>query len=75
MRVHRKVYVWWCRWAAAQVYLYPHFSLGLHIDFKRPYVDLHLGPFILSVGDNPVLTNHADRHRGSCRGFFFEPVL
>lgn len=42
------------------------FSLGLHIDFKRrvhgryfvpygPYLDLHIGPCILSVGRNCYL--------------------
>ena len=39
-------------------------SLGLHVDLKRritaegerygPYVDLHLGPVIASVGVNPI---------------------
>jgi hypothetical protein len=77
MRLHRKVWLWWGRWWAVQLYVYPHVSLGLHIDFKRPYIDLHLPLFTLSVGNNPVITNADERHRGACRGFLFgdEPVL
>lgn len=76
MRLHRKVWLWWGRGWAMQLYLYPHVSLGVHVDFKRPYIDLHLVWLTASVGRNPVITQHADRHRGSCRGFLFEePVL
>lgn len=41
-------------------------SLGVHLDFRRrpvgdnktygPYVDVHFGPYILSLGNNPVYT-------------------
>jgi hypothetical protein len=71
MRLHRKVWLWWGRWWAVQFYRYPHFSLGVHVDFKRPYVDFHVGPITASVGRNPVLTNPDERFRGSCRGFAF----
>jgi len=46
------------------------FSLGIHIDFRHrhrgdglhygPYVDLHLGFFILSLGLNPVYAGEID---------------
>ena len=75
MRVHRKVWVWWGRWWAVQFYAHWSFGIGVHLDCTRPYFDLHLGTFIVSVGRNPVITAHTDKHRGSCRGFFFEPIL
>lgn len=51
----------WCRKAG-------WFSLGVHIDFKKrktgkdgtrygPYVDLHLGILIVSVGVNPYYSS------------------
>ena len=64
-------------WFAAQMVVKPYVSFGIHIDFARPYVDLHFLLFILSVGKNPVVTNEWDRTRGSCRGFRFsdKPLL
>ena len=52
-----------------------YFSLGIHVDFYKPYVDLHFLWFILSVGLNPVVGHVRDKHRGSCRGMFTDPVL
>ena len=75
MRIHRKVWIWWGQYWAVQIYLNWYFSLGVHVDLRRPYADFHIGMLIVSVGDNPAITNHADTHRGSCRGFFAEPVL
>lgn len=77
MRLHQKVWLWWGPWWAVQLYRGAYVSLGLHLDFRRPYVDLHLGWIIVSIGRNPVVTNERDRLRGSCRGFLFpkDPVL
>lgn len=77
MWLHRKVWLAWGSWWAVQVYWYPSISVGLHVDLRQPYLDLHLGMLTCSVGWNPVLTNPADRYRGSCRGFLFgdEPIL
>ena len=76
MRLHRKVWLWWGRWWALQVQMQNYFSIGLHLDFSRPYADLHFGWMILSIGRNPVMTHLRDRHRGSCRGMLFtDPVL
>lgn len=55
------------------------FSLGIHIDGKRrinagngrrfgPYVDLHLGCVILSLGVNPVWTSEVERPKSFSRG-------
>lgn len=48
-------------------------SLGVHIDLKRrthaqlgvpfgPYIDLHVGPFLLSVGRNCYFAHDPDVH-------------
>lgn len=75
--MHRKVWLWWGRYWAAQVYLARYVSIGVHVDFAMPYLDLHFLWVIASVGRNPVITNERDRLRGSCRGFLFrdDPVL
>jgi hypothetical protein len=77
MRYHRKIWIWWGPWWAAQFYWAKCLSLGVHVDFASPYVDLHFLWFTVSVGNNPVITNERDRQRGSCRGFFFadSPLL
>lgn len=73
----RRVWVAWGKGWAAQLYLYPCFSLGIHIDFGRPLVDLHLGVLTLAVGPDAHITGQQDRHRHTCRGFLFadDPVL
>jgi hypothetical protein len=47
------------------------FSLGIHMDFRHrrraefsygPYVDLHLGVLILSLGWRPVYAGELDLH-------------
>lgn len=76
MRTHRKVWLWGGPWWAVQLYVGRYVSLGVHVDFARPYVDLHLGWLIVSIGREPYRTNRVDQHRHSCRGFGFdEPVL
>ena len=49
----------------------PYISVGLHIDVRRPVLDLHLGWLIVAVGPEAAITGQADRHRHSCRGFLF----
>ena len=54
------------------------FSLGLHLDLRcrrtgrgatyGPYLDLHLGCVILSVGNNPVLSGEIEASVGGSRG-------
>lgn len=75
MRLHRKVWLWHGRWWAVQLYVNKYVSLGVHIDWGRPYLDLHLGLFIVSVGYRPEITLEVDAQRGSCRGFLIRPVL
>ena len=41
MRLHRKVWLWWGRWWAAQYYRAPCASFGIHLDLRRPLLDLH----------------------------------
>jgi hypothetical protein len=68
MRLHRKVWLWYGRWWAVQLYLNSYVSLGLHVDFRKPYLDIHALWFIVSVGNNPVFGWPEDQQRGSCRG-------
>jgi len=77
VRIHRKVWLWWGRWWAVQIYAAPYVSVGLHVDLAMPYLDVHFLWVIASVGNNPVITNERDRHKGSCRGFLFRdsPLL
>jgi hypothetical protein len=77
MRLHKKVWMWYGRWWAVQLQRGGYFSLGVHVDWSKPYVDLHLWNVIVSVGNNPVMTYWRDKYRGSCRGFYTEdiPVL
>ena len=44
------------------------FSLGIHIDYRRPYVDFHLGVFIVSIGHYPAYTPEAEARLSFCRG-------
>ncbi len=53
------------------------FSLGLHVEPRRrlgyqgaygPYVDLHLGCFVLSLGVNPVWSGEIEAHVSVSRG-------
>ena len=76
MRLHRKVWLWGGPCWAIQLYMNRYVSLGLHVDFARPYVDLHVLWLIVSIGREPYRTAQVDRYRHTCRGFGFdEPVL
>lgn len=49
------------------------FSLGIHIDLRRrdrygPYVDVHAGPCILSVGRHPIYTDREESRLTFGRG-------
>jgi hypothetical protein len=74
IRLHRqfpRVWLAWGKWWAAQLYLYPCLSVGIHIDPRRPLLDLHLGILTVSFGPAAHITGQEDRHRQSCRGFMF----
>ena len=76
MRMHKKVWLWWGRWWAVQIQRGQYVSLGIHVDCGKPYLDLHFGWCIASIGNNPVMTYLRDKHRGSSRGMFTEtPIL
>lgn len=68
MRLHRKVWLWYGPWWAFQIQRGQYVSAGIHVDWGKPYVDVHFGWGILSVGKNPVMGHWQDRTRGSCRG-------
>lgn len=77
MRMHRKIWLWWGSWWAVQLYVNRYVSIGVHLDWQRPLLDLHLGWFIVAIGDEPVRTPTADAQRRGCRGFVIQdtPVL
>jgi hypothetical protein len=61
------------RWWMLQWSINGWLSLGIHVDFRKrstygPYVDLHLGWVIVSVGRNPVMTNSLEMKTSTCRG-------
>ena len=48
-------------------------SLGVHVDFRRrasfgPYIDLHFGPAILSLGRHPAYTDEVEKALTFSRG-------
>ena len=78
MHLHRKVWLWWGKGWAVQLYRAAYLSLGVHIDLRRPLlVDLHIGWLIVALGRNAVETLPVDRQRRTCRGFLFSdsPLL
>lgn len=77
MRLHRKVWIWWGRWWAAQLMINTYFSLGVHIEFRRPYIDVHVGWFIFSIGNRPERSDLIEQVRWTSRGFLrtTDPVL
>jgi len=69
-RVHRKVFLAWNKWFAVQVVTMLEISLGVAFHWRRPMLDIYLGPLTLAVGRNAALTDQHERLRGRCRGFF-----
>lgn len=70
-RQHRKVFLVWNRWCAAQLVLLPELSFGVRVEPRRPLVDLFLGPLTLAFGNHPVLTDPRTKHQHSGRGFVY----
>lgn len=70
--------LWYGRWWMVQFCWDRWLSLGIHADFARrltrggltygPYLDLHLGPLILSAGNRPVLSGELERSVSVSRG-------
>lgn len=71
---------WRCRygsWWMIQVLWDGWISLGIHVDLKQrralagtfgPYIDLHLGIVILSIGWHPYLSSNLERVASYSRG-------
>jgi len=72
MRVHRKVWLWWGSGWAVQFVATPAGGVGVHLDFRRPGIDLHLGPFTFAVGRNAVRTPPDEAFLLRCRGMLVE---
>lgn len=66
------------RWWAVQWVLDGWFSLGVHIDLRHrrdsqgrsfgPYLDLHLGVVVVSIGWQPTLSGDLERALSISRG-------
>lgn len=71
-------HLWHGRWWMVQACFDGWLSLGIHVDPRRrrtaegeryaPYVDLHLGCFIVSLGVNPVRSGEIEASVGVSRG-------
>lgn len=48
----------------------PEIALGVAFHWRRPMLDLYLGPLTVGIGHNACLTDQHERLRGRCRGFF-----
>ena len=79
--IGRKLEKWHCRygnWWMVQIVFDGWVSIGIHIDYKHrkdtwgrtfgPYVDLHLGKIILSLGWHPYLATDLERVISVSRG-------
>ena len=71
-RLHRKVLLAWNSWAAAQVVFMLELSLGIAFHWRRPMLDIYLGPLTIAIGRTAVLTDMHERLRGRCRGFILD---
>jgi len=78
VRLHPKVWLWWGRWWAAQ-YLdtRDEVSIGIRLNWRRPLLDLYVGPLTVALGRRPEMTNPNEAQSNSCRGFRIadKPVL
>jgi hypothetical protein len=59
------------RWWALQWCRNGWFGLGIHVDWRRRYVDFHFAHCILSLGDWPVYTPIEMSRDPNCRGGIF----
>jgi hypothetical protein len=59
------------RWWAFQWSWNGWLGLGIHIDWRRRYVDFHFAHCILSLGDNPINLPYEERQAYNCRGGIF----
>jgi hypothetical protein len=75
VRIHRKIWLWYGKHWAVQLYINRYISLGIHLDFQRPLLDIHFFWFTFAFGHRPEITPSVDAQRQSCRGFLIHPVL
>jgi hypothetical protein len=67
-----RVWIAWGAGWAVQAYWYLWaISFGVHLDLRRPLLDLHVLWFTISIGRAAHISRQEDRHRHTCRGFLF----
>lgn len=70
LRLHSKVTLWYGRlWAVQHIRQLPEWSLGVHIEWQRPLVDVFVGGWTFALGAHPLLTDPRTANRHACRGF------
>lgn len=70
--LHQKVWLVWGRWWAVQVVLWlPEFSLGFHVEPKRPLLDIYLPWVTIALGDHPVWSDARYKHLHRGRGMLY----
>lgn len=69
IRPHWKVLLWWGPWWAIQIMLMPEIAIGMRIEWRRPLLDIYLGPITLAFGNDPIRTDAWQGQRNCCRGF------
>ncbi len=68
-RTHGKVWLWWSPWWAVQLMAMPELALGVRLEWRRPLLDIYVGPLSIALGRNPIRTPSEQKQRNSCRGF------
>ncbi len=69
-RLHSKVLIVWNRWLAVQVVTTCELAVGVAFHWRRPMLDIYLGPVTIAVGRTAAVTDMHERLRSRCRGFF-----
>jgi hypothetical protein len=69
-RPHEKVLIWWGRWWAVQIVTMLEISFGFAVHWRRPMLDIYLGPLTVAIGRIAAITDGHERLRSRCRGFF-----
>lgn len=71
--LHSKVHVWWTSWWAVQFTgSVGEFPCGIHIEWRRPLLDIYFWRWTIAFGKHPVLTDPRMSKRHSCRGFIID---
>lgn len=74
LRPHKKVLLAWNSWVAVQLVLMVELSFGIALHWRRPMLDIYLGPLTLAFGRMAAVTDAHDKLRSRCRGFLIAGI-